>query len=202
MAGINSRGFEIPQRFDLGSFPKPRGKRQGPIPTPADAVLASGSRPFTRIWSTWIRHAGVGLRSIKVSPAMAGPAIITCISYFFTQLEQAGFAQGFQMGWSVTPATEQFKGPTTTTLPGQVIFEPDWSNDNAGSGLVPGFGTEVGARFSTEAPVELRPGYIINEPTFYLWLCFDSFSANATKLECNTVVLNQVSALALANYAG
>ena len=133
---------------------------------------------------------------------MTGPAIVGWLQYFFTGLEQVGFAQGFALGWSVTPPTEQFKGPTATFPPGQVMFETDWNNDNAASGLVPNFGTEVGGRFNFEVPAAMDLRYIVNEPTFYLWTVFDGYSANAVKLEMTVSVLNNVSPLALAAFAG
>lgn len=199
MAGYDSRGFEIPQRFDLRSFPAPRGKRTGPVPAPAQDLTASGGQPFSRVWSSYIRQAGASLRTIRASPAMTGPGIITYANVRHDVIELGFLNTAWALGWSQTPVVEQYKGANTVNPPGQVIVEGDWNNDNSNA-QAPPFGQEhqwAGGGF-----FDVVKGYVIDAPAFYLWFCTEGINANAHVAMCIVNVLNQVPRAALAQYTG
>lgn len=201
MAGITSRGFEIPQRFDLGSYPKPRAKRTGPVATPHEELTAAGGQPFTRCWTWTIRQFGTGARTIRASPAMTGPAVIRSFNIVANTHEVIGLADTWAFGWSDSKPVEQFKGSNAIVPPGQVIFENEFFNDNATGGPAPPFGTEWPAILSSN-PAHMDLHYLVTAPTFYLWIVYETISVNAFATAGAVTVINQVPLRELAAYMG
>jgi hypothetical protein len=82
VAGINSSGFEIPQRFDLGNFPKARSKRSGPPPSSARAEdlfeNPAGAAPRMRIFPFAWNETASSRRTIS-GKMCRGPALYKSI---------------------------------------------------------------------------------------------------------------------------
>lgn len=199
--GYDSHGFEIGNSGAALGYPKPRAKRQGPSPAPAQDFSTDGGQPFTRVWSWHARQAGTNARSIFASPAMTGPAIVKSMTMSLQSHEVAAGIDAAALGWSVDRPVTQRKGPNTTVPPGQVIIENNVIDDNVGDNPQPPFGSPYWGLIS-QAPGFLELDYIILAPTFYLWAIWETTSVNAFVATGTVTVLNQVSMAALARYTG
>ena len=114
MAGYNSRGFEIPQRFDLSSYPKARPKRSGPPPTASAVEQQTTDRdspPRTRIFPFAWNETANSRRTISGAKCQ-GPALYKAFQ-LGTSTYTAPINKSVEVGIASTPVVENGVALTT-----------------------------------------------------------------------------------------
>lgn len=199
--GWDTHGFEIGNTLDRRAYPAARPKRGAGIPIPPEELVSSGAAPFTRVWNFMVRQAGINARTIRVSPAMIGPAIVKSLTLALNSHEVAAGIDAMALGWSIGKPVAQRKGSNTINPPGQVIIESDTIDDNVGDNPLPSYGSPFWGLISS-APGRIALDYVITEPSFYIWSVWETSSINAFVVDGVVTVLNQVDRRALSQFTG
>lgn len=196
MAGYDSRGFEIPQRFDLGGFPKPRAKRQGPSAAPAEDLSGGAATAFTRVWHFRVRVGISGDFNRAVSPAMIGPAIVDELLLEWSASPGAALLSSWMLGWTDTVIPNLLDQPVPATFPGSKIIDASYISDGPQTLPLPG-GSMLGFGSQTTGAPKMKLKYIVTAPIFYLYFVANAIQNADHSYNGHINVLNNVSQRAL-----
>jgi hypothetical protein len=183
----------------IDAYPAPRATRKGGQSLPAASFTGGGGNPFTRVWSWRIRSGIQFTRTVLVSPAMRGPAIVDGMTITLIGATANGLNASWSLGYSEIPAVPQGDGPISYVPPGNFIFDTNRFDDSPTSITAPG-GTDVGIDTGAQSSWPVRLRYPITLPTFYLWAVYDPNENQARSISGFVNVINNVSAEALASF--
>jgi len=190
--GYDSRGFELPQRFDLGGYPKPRPKRTGPTTAPQEDLTGGAATAFTRVWQFRNRVGISQTFNRNVSPAMIGPAIVKSFTMEFSAAPGAAQLPSWMLGYSETPLAELLDQALPATFPGTKIIDTSFVSDGPQSLPLPG-GSMLGFGTQQQAAPTYDLDFVILAPAFVLYFVADAIANADHSYQGSITVINQVS---------
>lgn len=199
MAGVNSWGFEIPQRFDLRSFPAPRPKRTGPPPSgqgPEDLFAGpTFAAPRMRVFPFAWNETASSRRTISGAKCQ-GPALIKSLM-LGTSTYTAPISKSVEIGISSTRLTEAGVA-LTTPRPYTLLLELQDPFTQLASAAGQGFPlTTVAPQYNTFfLPLDL----VVWDNEFYPTVSLWNNTANAQQWVGSLRVLEQIKAEKIGDY--